>query len=213
LIFSGGTELKQIGLKREIKKLGMFISDEIDNIGEENEGLEDLEHQLAKEFPEYTDVMLQDLVRKIHDAAEKRKKQLLRKQQGLPIREDEEEQHDFNQTQNKTKTSRGLRNIFSSTKSTENGVKNNRKDLPILSTIEAINVDIPKHREEFIEFYINQMLQKDKSKGKPVEYEQKRFDEDDSIDEDPENPDRIQDTRDQIYGRPTLSTTNSRYSL
>jgi len=185
----------------------MFISDEIESIGEENEGLEDLEHQLAKEFPEYTDVMLQDLVRKIHDAAEKRKRMMLRKQQGLPIREDEEEQNNLNQTQTKTKTNRGLRNIFSNgttlkPSETGNEIKNNRKDLPILSTIEAINVDIPKHREEFIEFYVNQQLERDKTRKKPVEYEQKKFDEDDSIDEDPEFPDRIQDTRDQIYGRP-----------
>jgi len=203
----GGQELKQIGLKREIKQLGMYISDEVDTIEEENEGLEELGLQLAKEFPEYSDLMIQDLVRNIRDEAEKRRRKLERKQQGIIIREDEEQFYEYQEAQRKlkeqpkVKANRGLRNIFSNGANMEGTSRNNRKDLPILSTIEAMNVDIPQHREEFITFYVNQQIDKFKGRKEVAQFEQKRFDEDEEIIEDPDDPEKIQDTRDQMYGR------------
>ena len=141
----------------------MYISDQIDT-NDPYEKVEELEHQLAREFPEYNSAMIKEFARQIHNANERRKRELERKLKGYndttllgKTEEDEDALDATMETQLKTKN-RGSRNVFASSRAKLNSEEHtlNRKDLPVLSSIEALNVDIPKHREEFIRYYVDQ---------------------------------------------------------
>lgn len=153
----------------------MYISDEVDDFNEKNEPLEELERQIAKEFPEYSRTEQKELALKIFEDRDKRKK---KKQYVDPLNApiisiEEDEEPEEPKVEEKHSNDRGLRNILS-------GGTNARKDLPILSAVEALNVDIPKNREDFINHYI--------SLGKEVktEIQARRFDEDEELSDEEE---------------------------
>ena len=172
----------------------MYISDELEVPDEQKEILDELENHLAKEFPEYSGIALKDLTRKIHYTSEKRKLEMQKKAQGPAPRqfalfgkpEPTEDDEDFvpeeaSKTQIKINSNR--RKMYAADNDQkDNG--NTRKDLPILNNIESLNVDIPKHREEFKLFYVNEELEKrKKGKKQAIEVEEKNFEDESSFDE------------------------------
>lgn len=209
--------MKEIGLKREIKKLGMYISDELEMPDEQREILDELENHLAKEFPEYTGVALKDLTRKIHYTSEKRKQEMIKKAQGPTTRqfnlfgkaEPTEEDEDFVPAETKTefKLNTNRRKMYA-TNGDQKEISNVRKDLPILNGVESLNVDIPKHREEFKLFYVTEELEKrKKGKRQAVLVEEKNFDDEDSFDEDEFQSVLEQERRDKTLSRNELDST------
>ncbi len=146
--------MKEIGLRREIKKMGMYQAEEWEPEDEEMDELEELEHKLAIEFPDYNDIMIKDLAKQIHSSTMSSNKHIeqRRLQEQIAALGEEAEDKKGGKISNK---------------------EQKKHDLFLLTTVEALNVDIPENREKFIAYVAE--MEMNKTKDKNAENSEKRF--------------------------------------
>ncbi len=154
----GGKEMKEIGLRREIKKMGMFLAENWEDEDDKIDDIEEIEHELSKEFPDYGENMIKELANQIFESTQKRKEEYASKTQRIPTDTYE-----------------------SPTKNDKAKKKTTKKKLPaILNEFESLNVDIPENREKFKEYFSNLEAQKHKGPEEATQ-KQKYLDENDEI--------------------------------
>jgi len=143
----GGKEMKEIGLRREIKKMGMFLAENWEDEDDKIDDVEEIEHELSKEFPDYSENMVKELAAQIYESTQKRKEEYASKTQRVATESSYE----------------------SPSKNDKAKKKTTKKKLPaILNEIESLNVDIPENREKFKEYFTNLELQKSKEDEEQV---------------------------------------------
>jgi len=131
--------LKEIGLRREIKKLGMYQPEEWEPEDEEIDELEELEHKLAIEFPDYNDTMIKEMAKQIHSTTIISHKQ----------NEQKKESQDSGDKPGDDNEKRGGK-----LKSLVNANRDKKShELFLLNPIEALNVDIPDNRDKFRSYF------------------------------------------------------------
>ena len=135
----GGKELKEIGLRHEIKKMGMYLSEEWEDEDEELDEIEELEHELAKEFPDYNEDQLKKLAKEIYTSSKTNKKK-----EKSPKKSEEPADPT---KQAKVKKPKSQFQEFLKRQ------KDNKTIPKILDDIESLNVDIPENREKFRNFF------------------------------------------------------------
>ena len=140
----GGTELKEIGLRREIKKLEMYQPEEWEPEDEEMDELEELEHKLAIEFPDYSDTMIKETAQQIHAAtyasrqsAAAKQNEQKQAQEGVEPKPVEESALTADKKAGKGKEKQS------------SGNRDKKNEQFLLTPIEALNVDIPDNRAKF----------------------------------------------------------------
>jgi len=166
----GGTELKEIGLRREIKKLGMYQPEEWEPEDEEIDELEELEHKLAIEFPDYNDTMIKEMAKQIHSTTIISHKQNEQKK--------EAQDQESKAAEENEKRGGKLKSLMNA------GKDKKSHELFLLNPIEALNVDIPDNRDKFRAYFGGMKRIEKKKPGEVVvvqnEKKERFLDEDES---------------------------------
>jgi len=124
----------------------MFLAENWEDEDDKIDDIEEIEHELYKELPEYSENMIKELANQIYESTQKRKEEYASRTQRLAT----DTTYD-SPSQNKAKK------------------KTTKKKLPaILNEIESLNVDIPENREKFMEYFSNLELQKSKDAEEQV---------------------------------------------
>lgn len=173
----GGTELKEIGLRREIKKLSMYQPEEWEPEDEQTDELEELEHKLTKEFPDYPDTTIKEMVQQIYSATHPPKQP----EQKAPAPEPVEGKAGEEGAQTSDKKPGKLKSLIPAA-----GRDKKSNEMFLLNNFEALNVDIPDNREKFRAYFLgeidaNKSALKDKEGRENKEKLKKKF-----LDEDEE---------------------------
>lgn len=122
----------------------MYQPEEWEPEDEEIDELEELEHKLAIEFPDYSEVMIKEMAQQIHSATKTSKQS--DPQKTLPTEKAEEKALDEN-GQPIDKRPGKLKSLFGA------GRDKKSNELFLLNPVEALNVDIPDNREKFRSYF------------------------------------------------------------
>jgi len=116
----------------------MFLAESWEDDDDKIDDLEEIEHELSKEFPDYSEVQLQELVKQIYESTLKKREEDARKNNAL-----------------RTETLEDHATLDRSLNSTMGeGQKRSRKKVPaILNEVESLNIDIPENRERFKAYF------------------------------------------------------------
>lgn len=152
----GGTELKEIGLRREIKKLTMYQPEEWEAEDETLDELDELEHKLMKEFPDYSDTMIKEMVQQIHSATQQTKQQAAKQ----PVKQVEQKAQEGESKLEETSLATDKRPGKLKSLALGSGKEKKGNELFLLNPMEALNVDIPDNREKFKTYFLDSLQEK-----------------------------------------------------
>jgi len=129
----------------------MYQPEEWEPEDEEIDELEELEHKLAIEFPDYNETMIKEMAKQIHSATLSSHKQSELKK---AAQEQSESKSLEDITQTGEKKGGKLKGLFNGSRDKKN------HELFLLNAIEQLNVDIPDNREKFRAYFGGLGMQK-----------------------------------------------------